>query len=113
MAADNESATRAGERRRLNLVITAFRGLEPSRDTSAGCAPGGPAVNRAGSGSGTMFKRHGGWIRWFFSGIWLVYLIAPVADLFGKGHGPLWIAGGVTLAIVFCAVYIAVLATWE
>jgi len=60
-----------------------------------------------------MFKRHGGWIRWFFSGIWLIYLIAPVAGLFGKGHGPLWIAGGVTLAVVFCALYIVVLGTWE
>ena len=93
--------------------MTAFRGLEPTRDPGAGCAPGGPTVNRAVRGSGTMFKRHGGWIRWFFSGIWLVYLIAPVAELFGNGHGPVWIAGGVTLVVVFCATYLAVLVTWE
>jgi len=117
MAADNESTTRAAaERRRVNLVITAFRGLGATEDTAGSCAsPSGPTVSRAasGSGSGTMFKRHGGWIRWFFSGIWLVYLIAPVAELFGKGHGPLWIAGGVTLAVVFCALYVVVLGTWE
>ncbi len=115
MAADNEPATRAAaERRRLNLVITAFRGLGATGDTADSCAfPGGPTARPAASRSGTMFKRHGGWIRWFFSGIWLVYLIAPVSDLFGKGHGPLWIAGGVTLAVVFCAVYVAVLGTWE
>jgi two-component system sensor histidine kinase DesK len=114
MAADNESTTRAAaERRRLGFIMTAFRGLEPTRDPGAGCAPGGPTVNRPVRGSGTMFKRHGGWIRWFFSGIWLVYLIAPVAELFGNGHGPLWIAGGVTLVVVFCATYLAVLVTWE
>ena len=30
--------------------------------------------------------------RWFFSGIWLVYLISPVSDLFSDHHGVLWIA---------------------
>ena len=59
MAADNESTTRAAaERRRLNLVITAFRGLGAAGDTADGCAsPSGPTVSPAASGSGTMFKR--------------------------------------------------------
>jgi two-component system, NarL family, sensor histidine kinase DesK len=47
--------------------------------------------------------------RWFFSGIWLVYLVAPVWDLFGHGHGVLWIAGGLAIAIAFCALYLPVL----
>src|SRR5208283_4181633 len=70
---------------------------------------GGLAVGQAVTGGGMLGGRRGGWVRWFFSGVWLVYLIAPVAGLFGKGHGPLWIAGGITLAVVFCVVYIAVL----
>ncbi len=48
-------------------------------------------------------------MRWFFSGIWLVYLIAPVADLFGHRHGVLWIAGGLAIAIAFCVIYVPTL----
>jgi two-component system, NarL family, sensor histidine kinase DesK len=111
MAADNESTTRAAaERRRPSFVMTAFRGIVPPGDTPAGCASPG---NRAEMGSAMLGRRAGGWVRWFFSGIWLVYLIAPVSELFGKGHGPLWIAGGVTLTAVFCVIYITILATWE
>jgi two-component system, NarL family, sensor histidine kinase DesK len=44
--------------------------------------------------------------RWFFSGIWLVYLISPVADLFGHDHGVLWIAGGLAIAIAFSVIYV-------
>jgi two-component system, NarL family, sensor histidine kinase DesK len=46
--------------------------------------------------------------RWFFSGIWLVYLVQPVTELFDH-HGPLWIAGGLILVIAFCALYMPVL----
>jgi len=47
--------------------------------------------------------------RWFFSGIWLIYLIQPVAGLFSDHHGPLWIAGGLAITIAFCALYLPVL----
>jgi two-component system, NarL family, sensor histidine kinase DesK len=47
--------------------------------------------------------------RWFFSGIWLLYLIGPVAALFSQGHGALWIAGGLTITAAFCAIYMPVL----
>jgi two-component system sensor histidine kinase DesK len=50
--------------------------------------------------------------RWFFSAIWLVYLVGPVSDLFGHHHGVLWIAGGLAITIVFCFVYIAALVNW-
>jgi len=44
--------------------------------------------------------------RWFFAGIWLVYLISPVTDLFSGHHGVLWIVGGLAITIVFSAVYV-------
>jgi two-component system sensor histidine kinase DesK len=46
--------------------------------------------------------------RYFFSGIWLAYLIQPVSELF-RHHGPLWITGGLLLTVAFCAVYMPVL----
>ena len=48
--------------------------------------------------------------RWFFSGIWLVYLIQPVGNLFGHHHGVLWIAGGLAIAIAFCVLYVPTVA---
>ncbi|MFZ0190956.1 MAG: histidine kinase [Streptosporangiaceae bacterium] len=51
-------------------------------------------------------------MRWFFSAVWLVYLIAPVSGLFGHRHGVLWIAGGLAITLAFCTVYIAALVDW-
>jgi two-component system sensor histidine kinase DesK len=51
-------------------------------------------------------------LRWFFSAIWLVYLIAPVSGLFGHRHGVLWIAGGLAITLAFCVVYVSVLLKW-
>jgi two-component system, NarL family, sensor histidine kinase DesK len=48
---------------------------------------------------------NGGPMRWFFSSIWLAYLVQPVSELFGHHHGVLWIAGGVAITAVFCAIY--------
>ncbi len=48
-------------------------------------------------------------MRWFFSGVWLVYLIQPVGDLFGHHHGAAWIAGGLAIAVAFCVTYMLVL----
>jgi len=42
--------------------------------------------------------------RWFFSGIWLAYLIQPISNLFDR-HDPVWIAVGLVLAAAFCAIY--------
>jgi two-component system, NarL family, sensor histidine kinase DesK len=45
-------------------------------------------------------------VRWFFAGVWLVYLIEPISDLFHHHHhGTLWIAGGLAITVAFCAVY--------
>jgi two-component system, NarL family, sensor histidine kinase DesK len=46
--------------------------------------------------------------RWVFSGVWLVYLISPVIDLFQHG-GALWIAGGLVIVVAFCAIYMPLL----
>jgi two-component system sensor histidine kinase DesK len=48
-------------------------------------------------------------MRWFFSGVWLVYLIQPVANLFGHGHGVAWIVGGLAITVAFCVIYMLVL----
>ena len=48
-------------------------------------------------------------MRWFFSGIWLVYLISPVSALFGHHHGVAWIAGGLAITVAFCVIYMLVL----
>jgi two-component system, NarL family, sensor histidine kinase DesK len=46
--------------------------------------------------------------RWFFSAIWLVYLIEPVSGLFGHHHGVLWIAGGLAITIAFSVIYVII-----
>jgi two-component system, NarL family, sensor histidine kinase DesK len=52
--------------------------------------------------------RIGVWMRWFFAGIWLIYLIQPVADLFRHHNGVLWIAGGLAITIAFSAIYVTI-----
>jgi two-component system, NarL family, sensor histidine kinase DesK len=52
----------------------------------------------------------GSQLRWFFSSVWLVYLIQPIHALFGDHHGALWIAGGLTIAIGFCVLYVPTVA---
>jgi two-component system, NarL family, sensor histidine kinase DesK len=46
--------------------------------------------------------------RWLFSGVWLIYLIQPVIDLFHHG-GALWIAGGLVIVVAFCVIYMPLL----
>ena len=43
--------------------------------------------------------------RWLFAAVWLVYLIQPIADLFGHYHSVLWTAGGLAITAAFCVVY--------
>jgi two-component system sensor histidine kinase DesK len=53
-------------------------------------------------------------LRWFFSAIWLIYLIQPVADLFDTRHPPsaLYQAGAVALVAAFCVLYVFLIGTW-
>ena len=55
----------------------------------------------------------GGPLRWFFSGVWLVYLIQPVSQLFGHQHTALWTVGGLAITVTFCVVYVGVLGVWD
>ena len=64
----------------------------------------GPAALRPSGVPGT-----GSPMRWFFSAIWLVYLIQPVSDLFGHHYGVAWIAGGLAITVAFCVIYMLVL----
>jgi two-component system, NarL family, sensor histidine kinase DesK len=50
--------------------------------------------------------------RWrlLFIGVWLLYLVQPAADLFGKHHHSAWyIVGAFTLLAVFCAIFLALM----
>jgi two-component system, NarL family, sensor histidine kinase DesK len=109
----------------------AMRGLDPSRAEQDAPATAAATADEAGRpatdanptnpqtrptrpalltrGLGLRTPGTGSPWRWFFSGIWLVYLIAPVWDLFGHHHGVLWIAGGLAIAIAFCVLYLPVL----
>src|ERR1700761_9279785 len=53
-------------------------------------------------------------LRWFFSGVWLVYLIGPVGDLFRvkAHHSPLYQAIAVALVAAFCVLYVFLLSIW-
>jgi len=80
----NDQASRAGQ-----------DGTEPGLLTSA-------LSDRQVPGTGSSRWRY------FFSGVWLAYLIQPVADLFKHG-GAAWIAGGIIITIAFCAIYLPTL----
>ena len=76
----------------------ATRSTEAVRNgTDADGREPGPATTAFG---GRLVPGTGGPWRWFFSGIWLVYLIQPVSDLFGHQHGVAWIAGGLAIGLV-------------
>jgi two-component system, NarL family, sensor histidine kinase DesK len=64
-------------------------------------APKAALVSHGRSAPGT-----GGPMRWLFTSIWLVYLIQPVYGLFRHHHGAPWIAGGITISVAFCAIYV-------
>jgi two-component system, NarL family, sensor histidine kinase DesK len=51
----------------------------------------------------------GGTSRYFFSAVWLVYLVEPVSALFGHRYGVLYIAGGLVITAVFCAIYLPII----
>ena len=88
----------------------AMRSTESTVATSSGTDQ---QWRRPGLDTGGFGQHHvpgtGSPMRWFFSAIWLVYLIQPVANLFGHHHGVAWIAGGLAIAVAFCVIYLLVL----
>ena len=89
----------------------------PTAEPAASCAPArsqAPETPRNGLfGTALGLRRVPGtgspW-RWFFSGIWLVYLIQPISNLFSHRNGVLWIAGGLVIAIAFAVLYVPTVA---
>ena len=83
---------------------------KPRTGETDGHAPGEANRPRSGLVMSALglreIPRTGVWTRWFFAGIWLVYLINPVAGLFGHHHGVLWIAGGLAITAAFCVIYV-------
>src|SRR5271154_6859299 len=67
-----------------------------------------PGLITSAFGEGQVPGTGGPW-RWFFTAVWLVYLIQPVAALFGHGYGVAWIAGGLAITVAFCVIYMLVL----
>ncbi|MBV9445407.1 MAG: sensor histidine kinase [Streptosporangiaceae bacterium] len=47
-------------------------------------------------------------MRWVFSSIWLVYLIQPIYSLIHNHRDPLYVAGGVIVIALFCAIYVPI-----
>jgi len=99
------------------MATKGLNGLGAVPDTGATTHPdetaGTAATSRVGAfrtAFGVRAPGTGSQWRWFFSGVWLVYLIQPVHDLFGHHHGALWIAGGLTIAIAFCVLYVPTVA---
>jgi len=83
-------------------------------DATSAAGPAGMASRAIGKfrGPGT-----GGGGRYFFIGIWLIYLVEPISNLFSRsqshghsyGHGVLYIAGGLLITAVFCAIYLPIM----
>ena len=83
-----------------------------TRSTEAvrnGAGAEGPGLLTSAFGERPAVPGTGSPMRWFFSGIWLVYLIQPVSALFGHHHGVAWIAGGLAITVAFCVIYLLVL----
>jgi two-component system sensor histidine kinase DesK len=90
----------------------ALRGLGSGRTDQDEAPPVRPGVANGAVGARFVPGSGNNPMRWFFSAVWLVYLIAPVSGLFGHRHGVLWIAGGLAITLAFCTVYVAVLVEW-
>jgi two-component system sensor histidine kinase DesK len=76
-------------------------------DERFGPTPGDPEGKLAGGKLGYV-------LRWFFSGVWLIYLIGPLADLFDPKHphSALYQGGAVVLVAAFCVLYVYLIGTW-
>src|ERR1700679_3218231 len=90
--------------------MAADRGCaEPDAGTEPrlGLDPGADSAKLAGGRLGVV-------LRWFFSPVWLIYLIPPGANLFDSKppHSPLYQAVAVALVAAFCVLYVFLLSVW-
>jgi two-component system sensor histidine kinase DesK len=63
--------------------------------------------------TGRALSRPARTMRFLFTGVWLVYILAPVSQLFGHQHSVPWIVGGLLIAVAFCIIYVYVVGSWE
>jgi two-component system sensor histidine kinase DesK len=63
--------------------------------------------------TGRALPRQARVMRFLFTGVWLIYLLAPVSQLFGHHHSAWWIAGGLLIAVAFCVIYVYVIGSWR
>jgi two-component system, NarL family, sensor histidine kinase DesK len=63
--------------------------------------------------AGRALPRQGRAMRFLFTGVWLVYLAAPVSQLFGHQHSVPWMVGGLLIAAAFCIIYVYVIGSWQ
>ncbi len=63
--------------------------------------------------TGRALPRQGRAMRFLFTGVWLVYLLAPVSQLFGHHHSVPWIVGGLLIAVAFSVSYVYVIGSWQ
>jgi two-component system, NarL family, sensor histidine kinase DesK len=63
--------------------------------------------------TGRALPRQARVMRLLFTGVWLIYLVAPVSQLFGHDHSVPWIVGGLLIAAAFGVVYVYVIGSWE
>ena len=64
---------------------------------------------RGARGYDTMAGRILGFV---FTGVWLLYLIGPVVDLFTGHYSALYTWGGVAIIGLFCAIYLLLVPNW-
>ncbi len=70
---------------------------EPARDLRAGQRWQGPGARAAGL---------------VFTGVWLLYLVQPVADLVTKHYSVFYAAGGLAILLAFCVLYLVLVPNW-
>jgi two-component system, NarL family, sensor histidine kinase DesK len=51
-------------------------------------------------------------VRGFGAGVWLIYLVIPLAPVVGHGHSVLYTAGAIALTVAFGAIFLALIMTW-
>ena len=75
-----------------------------SRTATGQAVPDGPYV-----GYRTLAARLAGHV---FTGVWLLYLVAPVVDLITEDYSAPYRWGGVALIVAFSAIYLFAVPNW-
>jgi two-component system, NarL family, sensor histidine kinase DesK len=98
---------RAGEEAAIMAADGECAGPHAVENEYFGLRPGESEGKLAGGRLGVV-------LRYFFSGVWLIYLVQPVSELFDPKHphSVLYQAGAVTLIVTFSVLYVFLITTW-